>query len=156
MLPSGVKMVRDKPDSSLLYVRNKALLWEMEDSRFHHPRAVKSNQVKSEVSETQCCPVTTDKGQCTVLDDFQRAVAYQEKQLAELSKMISELAGAVINWISAALNRCSQDPSHELGNSQSSHQMASLSVSNEEVLGTLPEGAHRHKGGKAPQHQVPL
>ena len=67
----------------------------MEDSRFHCPRAVKSNQVKSEVSETQCCPVTTDKGQGTVLDDVQRAVAQQEKQLAELSKTISELAGAV-------------------------------------------------------------
>ncbi|XP_051265460.1 uncharacterized protein LOC127368567 [Dicentrarchus labrax] len=89
------KMARDKPDSSLLEVRNEALLWEMEDSRFHRPRAVKSNQVKSEVSETQCFPVTTDNGQCTVLDDVQRAVAHQEKQLAELSKTISELAGAV-------------------------------------------------------------
>ena len=89
------KMVRDKPDSSLLDVRSEALLWEMEDSRSHRPRLVKSNQVKSEVSEIQCSTATTNNHQCSVLDDVQRAVTHQEKQLIELSKTLDELACAV-------------------------------------------------------------
>ncbi|KAI3367436.1 hypothetical protein L3Q82_026298, partial [Scortum barcoo] len=78
------KIVRDKPESSLLDVRNEALLWEMEDSRFHRPRTVKNSQLKSDISETQCSAIKTDSGQHAILDDVQRAVAHQEKQLAEL------------------------------------------------------------------------
>lgn len=33
-------MVRDKPDSSLLDVRNEAFLWEMEENRSHRTRVV--------------------------------------------------------------------------------------------------------------------
>lgn len=77
-------MVRDKPDSSLLDGRNEPLLWEMEESRSHRTRVVKSSQVKSEVSETQCSAVETDNSQSAVLSDVQRAAAHREKQLAEL------------------------------------------------------------------------
>lgn len=63
------KMVRDKPDSSLLDVRNEAFLWEMEENRSHRTRVVKSSQVKYEVSETQCSAVETDHGQSSVLSD---------------------------------------------------------------------------------------
>lgn len=61
------KIVRDKPDSSLLDVRNKAFLWEMEENRSHRTSVVKSSQVKSEVSETQCSAVETDHGQSSAL-----------------------------------------------------------------------------------------
>lgn len=89
------KMVRDKPDSSLLDVRNEAFLWEMEESRSHRPRVVKSSQVKSELSETQCSAIEANHSQSAVLSDVQRAVAHQEKQLAELGKSLAELASAL-------------------------------------------------------------
>lgn len=89
------KMVRDKPDSTLLDVRTEALLWEMEDSRSHRPRVAKSNQVKSEVSETQCSAIKANNDQSTVLNDVQRAIANQEKQLTELGKTLAQLACTV-------------------------------------------------------------
>lgn len=89
------KMVRDQPDSSLLDVRREALLWEMEETRSHRPRVVKSNQVKSEVSESQLSAAETNNGQSTALDDVQKAVAQQGKQLVELGKTLADLASAV-------------------------------------------------------------
>ncbi|KAG7460544.1 hypothetical protein JOB18_018344 [Solea senegalensis] len=92
------KMVRDQPDCSLLDVRREALLWEMEESRPHRPRVVKSSQVKSEVSEfseSQFSATETNTGQSTALGDVQRAVAQQGKQLVELGKTLADLASAV-------------------------------------------------------------
>lgn len=89
------RVVRDKPESSLLDVRNEALMWEMEDSRSHRPRVVRSNQVESEVLANQCSAIQTNDDRCTVLDDVQRAVALQEKQLAELGKTLAQLVSTV-------------------------------------------------------------
>ena len=105
------KIVRDRPGSCLLDVRDVALRWDMEDSRSHGSKAVKSSHVKSEVhqarlypqapaptkellthsevSETQSSAIKTNNVQCTVLDDVQKTVAHQEKQLAELVKRLA-------------------------------------------------------------------
>lgn len=89
------KMVRDQPDCGLLDVRREALLWEVEESRSHRPRLVKSSQVKLEASEPQSSATETNNGQSAVLDDVQRAVAHQGKQLVELGKTLADLASAV-------------------------------------------------------------
>lgn len=104
------KIVRDKPESSLLDVRNEALLWEMEDSRSHRPKTVKNSQLKSDVSEIQCSVLRTDSSQQAVLDDVQRAVAHQEKQLAELGKSLAELASAVSELSNRGSQQLFQEP----------------------------------------------
>lgn len=104
------KTVRDKPDSSLLGVRNEALLREMEDSRSHRPRAVKRSQVNSEVSETQCSTIKANNDQGTMLDDVQRAIANQEKQLTELGKTLAKLACTVSELSKRTTQPAFQEP----------------------------------------------
>lgn len=104
------KVVRDKPDSSLLDVRNEAFLWEMEESRSQHTRVVRSRQVKSEVAETQCFAAETNHGQSSVLSDVQRAVAHQEKQLAGLEKSLAELASAMAELSRRTTQQSFQEP----------------------------------------------
>lgn len=91
------KMVRERPDSSLLDVRNEALLWEMEDNRSHSAKGVRNNMVQSGAFETQCSltKTTPRNDPPSALDEVQRAVVHQAEQLAELGKALTALSTAV-------------------------------------------------------------
>ena len=88
------RMVRDRPEFNILDIRDEALLWQVEETR-SYTRVAKSRQVQSDVSEALCSGVTTEREQHTILDQVQRAVARQDKQITELTKTLSELAGAL-------------------------------------------------------------
>lgn len=107
------KMVRDRPGSCLLDVRDEALRWDMEDSRSHKPRVVKSSHVKSEVSETQNSAIRTNDVQCTVLDGVQKTVAHQEKQLAELAKTLAQLTSVVSELSRRSTQPTYREPQHQ-------------------------------------------
>jgi uncharacterized coiled-coil protein SlyX len=107
------KMVRDRPGSGLLDVRDEALRWDMEDSKSRKPKVVKSSNVKSEVSETQSSAIKTNNVQCTVLDDVQKTVAHQEKQLAELTKTLAELTSAVSEMSRRSTQPTYREPQHQ-------------------------------------------
>ncbi len=121
-------MVREKPDC-LPEVRNEALLWEMEDSRSHRCKAVKHNQVQFEAVEAQCSVTTTDYDQYAALGDVQRAVAHQEKQLAELVKTLAELSTTVKEMCKSSTQQTFQEPKPGVDHSVSSRQRANLSAS---------------------------
>lgn len=91
------KMVRERPDSSLLDVRNEALLWEMEDNRSHSAKGVRNNMVQSEAYDPQysLTKATSRNDPPSALDEVQRAVAHQGEQLAELGKALTALSTAV-------------------------------------------------------------
>lgn len=100
------KMARDKPESSILDIRNEALQWQMEDARSNYPRVTKSRQIQSEINEAQCSVATTEHDQHTILDQVQKAVARQDKQMMELTKMLADLTSTVKD-----LTTCSTLPS---------------------------------------------
>ena len=106
---------------AFLDVRDEALQWDMEDSRSHKPRVVRSSHV-------------------------QKTVAHQEKQLAELAKTLAELTSAVSQL--GRLNHDTGSLSTKPDPSLSSHPMVSLSVSSVEVWATLQGNAHRLEGAK--------
>lgn len=104
------KLVRERPESSLLDVRGEALLWEMEDGRAHRSRGVKSNQVSTEVSAIQCSTSSKNNDEATILDSVQKAVAKQEKQLADLTKTLADLACAVSEFSKRSSGPVFQEP----------------------------------------------
>lgn len=91
------KMVIKNMHSSLLEVRNKALLWEMEDNLSHSAKGVRSYMVQSEAVETQCLVTKTNphNDPTSALDEVQWTAAHQGEQLAELGKALTALSTAV-------------------------------------------------------------
>lgn len=82
----------------------------MEDGRSHYSRVVRSNLVSSEVSVTQCSTRSSNDNEATVLDTVQKAVAQQEKQLADLTKTLADLACAVGELSKRNSTPTSQEP----------------------------------------------
>ena len=85
----------------------------MEDSRSHESKVVKCSHVKSEVSEMQSSAIKTNNVQCTVLDDVQKTVARQEKQLAESAKTLAELTSAVSELSRRSTQPTYREPQHQ-------------------------------------------
>ncbi|XP_049333758.1 uncharacterized protein LOC125801299 [Astyanax mexicanus] len=90
------KFVREKPQSSLLEVRNEAMLWSQEDSRSYGPRVVKHRHMQSEVTgETNCSAIHMGGEHTATLESILKTLTQQAKQLSEQDRTISELAKAV-------------------------------------------------------------
>lgn len=104
------KLVREKPDSSLLDVRSEALLWEMEDGRSQRSRVVRTHHVLSDISVTHCSTRSSNNGEATTLETVQKAVVEQGKQLADLTKTLADLASAVSELSKRSLVSTFQEP----------------------------------------------
>lgn len=56
-------MVRDKPESTLIEVRDEALMWSLEDPKPRVPKVINNRSVVSEIAEAQCAAVAPKQKQ---------------------------------------------------------------------------------------------
>lgn len=103
------RMVRDWPEFSILDVQDEALLWQVKETRTY-TRVARRRQVQSDDSEALCSGVTTEWEQHTILDQVQRAVARQDKQITEITKTQSELSGALKDLTTGSTCRTVPEP----------------------------------------------
>ncbi|XP_056609057.1 uncharacterized protein LOC130426352 [Triplophysa dalaica] len=88
------KIVREKPYTTLLEIRNEAILWSMEESR--PTRCVTSRPVHSEVRhETVGVSVEPADQTSNVLKDILQVISRQERRIGEQEQTISQLTNAV-------------------------------------------------------------
>ena len=93
-------MVRDWPESSILDIRDEALLWQVEEV-LHQS----CQEVQSDVSEALCSVVTMEREEHTILDQVHRAVGRQDKQITELTKTLAEFSRALKDLTTGSICR---------------------------------------------------
>ncbi|XP_026104542.1 uncharacterized protein LOC113076090 [Carassius auratus] len=76
------KLVRDKPQSTLVEVRDEALMWSLEDTNCI---------VSSETTEAQCAAMVMPVASSVTLDDVLKVVAEQGKAIGELTQAVQRL-----------------------------------------------------------------
>lgn len=85
------RWVRNKPDSSMVEVREEAYLWNMEEPTLN----AKPSRIRSKVSDSErgaCCTViSVGEHKPLTLDDVMQVVAEQGKQLSELTQAVMDL-----------------------------------------------------------------
>ncbi|XP_065132536.1 uncharacterized protein [Paramisgurnus dabryanus] len=85
------KLVRDKPESTLIDVRDEALLWFLEDPKPHVTKVVSSRNVVSETPDAQCAAINVPETKPVSLEDVLKIVAEQGKVIGELTKAVEKL-----------------------------------------------------------------
>lgn len=84
------KLVRDKPESTLIEVRDEALTWSLEDPKPHVPKVISNRSVVSETVEAQCAAVAPET-KTVSLEEVLKIVAEQGKAIGELTQAVEKL-----------------------------------------------------------------
>ncbi|XP_056587956.1 uncharacterized protein LOC130408444 [Triplophysa dalaica] len=82
------KFVRDKPQATLIEVRDEAIMWSLEDPKLRVSRAALHHHVTSESAEARCEAI--EKSSVT-LEEVLKVVAEQGKAIGELTQAIQKL-----------------------------------------------------------------
>lgn len=85
------KFVRDKSESTLIDVRDEALMWSLEDPKPRVTKVVSSRNVVSETPEAQCAAVNVPETKPVNLEDVLKIVAEQGKAIGELTRAVEKL-----------------------------------------------------------------
>lgn len=84
------KFTREKPDSTMIQVREEAYLWSVEDGS--HSKSAKSrSKGDSGDRETQCSAVMAQEQQVGTVGDLFKVVAEQGRQISELTAAVKTL-----------------------------------------------------------------
>lgn len=84
------KLVRDKPESTLIEVRDEALTWSLEDPKPRVPKVISNRSVVSETVEAQCAAVAPET-KTVSLEEVLKIVAEQGKARGELTQAVEKL-----------------------------------------------------------------
>ncbi len=85
------KLVRDKPQSTLIEVRDEALLWSFEDPKFRASKVALNRNVNTEATEAQCAAMVMPATSSVMLDEVLKVVAEQGKAIGELTQAVQKL-----------------------------------------------------------------
>lgn len=85
------KLVRDKPQSTLIEVRDEALMWSLEDPKLRASKVALNRNVSSEATEVQCAAVVMPAKSSVTLDEVLKLVAEQGKAIGELTQAVQKL-----------------------------------------------------------------
>lgn len=85
------KLVRDKPQSTLIEVRDEALMWSLEDPKLRASKVVLNRNVSSEAAEAQCAAMVMPTASSVTLDEVLKVVAEQGKAIGELTQAVQKL-----------------------------------------------------------------
>lgn len=85
------KLVRDKPQSTLIEVRDEALMWSLEDPKLCAIRVALSCNVISEASEAPCAAMGIPATSSVTLEDILKVVVEQGKAIGELTQAVQKL-----------------------------------------------------------------
>ncbi len=84
------KLVRDKPESTLIEVRDEALMWSLEDPKPRVPKVISNRSVVSETVEAQCAAVAPET-KTVSLEEVLKIVAEQGRAIGELTQAVEKL-----------------------------------------------------------------
>lgn len=85
------KLVRDKPQCTLIEVRDEALMWSLEDTKLRASKVASNCSVSSETTEAQCAAMVMPVASPVTLDDVLKVVAEQGKAIGELTQAVQRL-----------------------------------------------------------------
>lgn len=104
------KLVRDKPESTLIEVRDEALMWSLEDPKPRVAKVVSSHNIVSETAEAQCAAVGAPETKAVNLEEVLKIVTEQGKAIGELTKAVEKLTAQCIKSEPITQNRPKAQP----------------------------------------------
>ncbi len=84
------KLMRDKPQSTLIEVRDEALLWSFEDPTFRASKVALNRNVNTKATEAQCAAMVMPATSSVMLDEVLKVVAEQGKAIGELTQAVQK------------------------------------------------------------------
>ncbi len=85
------KLVRDKPQSTLIEVRDYALLCSFEDPKFCASKVALNRNVNTKATEAQCAAIVMPATSSVMLNEVLKVVAEQGKAIGELTQAVQKL-----------------------------------------------------------------
>lgn len=85
------KLVRDKPQSTLIEVRDEAIMWSLEDPKLRASKVALNRNVSSEATEAQCAAMAMPATSSVTLEEVLKIVVEQGKAIGELTQAVQKL-----------------------------------------------------------------
>lgn len=83
--------MRDKPQATLIEVRDEAIIWSLEDPKLRVSKVALHRHVTSESAEARCEAVGTSEKSSVTLEEVLKVVAEQGKAIGELTHAVQKL-----------------------------------------------------------------